>query len=327
MSLAAPAPSPAPDPLDALPVTLELSRPDAARVVAWIEGVLGWQPVEPGTGGLAARLRIADVASGAIADAGSVADRGGVDGPPTVLLLSPDDPPPAVARAVAWWAPDATLSWPDERDGLVGVCRRLLAVSRPRAGDELVLRVGGAAGGVGTTTVALGLGALAAWKVGPTLVVTWGVVPAAVPRTVELDSLGGERTFDEAPPVPGVPGLHLVRAAGPPRGVPVDAGPAAALVRDVGVADEVDVLVLRRDAAGIAALERSAAAVAVVLDDGAAAAAAVRGAAGGRPVITLPRSVRVARAGLLARVPTALPGSYLQSLRPLVSTEGRRGRA
>lgn len=305
--------------VEALPVVLALGRPDAARVVAWVEGVLGWQPVDAAVGGLPPRLRIADVAG---VDGGA----GPGAGLPTVLLVSADDAPVAVATAVQHLLPAVIVAWPDGRDELAAVADDVLARTPPSAGDELTLRVGGAAGGVGTTTVALALGALAAWRHGATLVLTWGVVPFPAGRTVELDSLAGQRTYDEAPRVAGVPGLRVVRAVSPPADPPVDPGPAAVVVRDVGTSDDVDVLVLRRDAAGVAALGRSPAAAAVLLDDGLAPAGAVAAAAGGRPVVTVPRSVRVARAGLLQRVPTALPASYLRPLRSLVSWERARGR-
>ncbi|MBW3619249.1 MAG: hypothetical protein KY461_03330 [Actinobacteria bacterium] len=308
------------EPLEALPVLLELARPDAGRVVAWVEGVLGWQPVDGDAGGLPARLRLADVPA--------VADVAG-DRPadiPTVLLVGADDPPVTVATATRRLRPAAVVGWPDARDTLVATAAGLLARTRPPATDELVLRVGGAAGGVGTTTVALAVGALAAWRLGTTLVLAAGIVPMATPRLVELDTLAAPRTFDEARPVPGVPGLRVVRTTAPPVGVPVDPGPAAVVVRDVGRSDDADVLVLRRDAAGVAGLERSAAGIAVVLDDGLAPIPAVVAAAARRPVVMVPRSSRVARAGLLGHVPTALPASYLRALRPLVTPEVRRGR-
>lgn len=308
-------------PLEALPVVMELARPDAARVVAWIEGVLGWQPVDGAGGGLPARLRLVDVAAAAPPAPGWA----GEYGIPTVLLVSADDLPLAVAESVRHVRPSAVVAWPDGRDELVATATRLLARARPAAADELLLRVAGAAGGVGTTTVALALGALAAWRHGATLVLTWGAVPLVTPRTLALDALAGQRTFDQAPPVAGVPGLRVVRTVAPAGTAPVDAGPAAVVVRDLGVTDDADVLVLRRDAAGIAALERSAAAVAVVLDDGLAPTGAIAAAGGGRPSILLPRSVRVARAGLLQRVPTALPASYLRALRPLVIPERGHG--
>lgn len=315
-------PSSAPDPLEALPVLLELARPDAARVAAWVEGVLGWQPVDGDAGGLPPRLCLADVPGAPHGGRG----RDRAHDVPTVLLVGPDDPPVAVANAVHRVGPAAVVAWPDARDELVATAAGLVARTRPATTDELVLRVGGTAGGVGTTTVALALGALAAWRHGTTLVLAAGVVPVATTRTVELDSLAAPRTFDEARPVPGVPGLRVARTAVPPVGVPVDPGPATVVVRDVGLAADADVLVLRRDAAGVAGLEGSAAGVAVVLDDGIAPIAAVVAAAARRPLILLPRSCRVARAGLLGRVPTALPASYLRSLRPLVTPEVRRGR-
>lgn len=311
---------PVTDGLEALPVLLALGRPDAGRVTAWVEGVLGWQPVDAGAGGLHPRLRIADVTGGT----GDGAGPHGVV--PTVLLVAADDDALAVALAVQQLSPAAVLSWPDERERLRSVAAELLGRARPVATEEQTIRVGGASGGVGTTTVALALGALASWRHGATLVVSAGAVPAATSRTVELEALAGQRTFEEASPVAGIPGLRVVRTSAPPRDVPVDAGAAAVVVRDVGVADDTDVLVLRRDAAGVAALERSPAAVAVVLDDGCAPMGAVAGAAGGRPAVVVPRSARVARAGLLRRVPAALPGSYLRSLRPLVAPERSRAR-
>lgn len=317
---AAPSVPPAAVGLEALPVILALGRPDAARVTAWVEGVLGWQPIDVGAGGLHPRVRIADAAA-------ATGDGTGPDGEvPTVLLVAPDDAALAVALAVQRLRPAAVLAWPDDRERLVPVAAELLGRARPAATEEMTIRVGGASGGVGTTTVALAVGALASWRHGATLVLSSGAVPAATSRTVDLDALAGQRTFEEASPVPGIPGLRVARASAPPADVPVDAGAAAVVVRDVGITDDTDVLVLRRDAAGVAALERSPAAVAVVLDDGCAPLGAVTGAAGGRPTIAVPRSARVARAGLLQRVPAALPGSYLRSLRPLVAPERARGR-
>jgi hypothetical protein len=311
--------------LDALPVELRLARPDAARVTAWVEGVVGWQPVDGATGGLVPRVRLTDVAATSRADA-VAAPASPAALPAVLLLVAGDDPPIAVASAVQRLRPAAVVAWPDARDELAAVVASLLAASPTPHTDEVALRIGGAAGGVGTTTVALALGALAAWRSGPTLVLTAGAVPLALPRTVELDTLAGPRTFAEATPVAGVPSLRVLRCAGHAREAAVDAGPARVLVRDVGVTDEADVLVLRRDDAGLAGLERSAAAVAVLLDDGVVPPTAVAAAAGGRRVVSLPRSVRVARAGALRRVPVALPASYLRPLGVLVPREARRGR-
>lgn len=316
----APLTAPVAEGLEALPVVLDLGRTDAARVVAWVEGVLGWQPVDAAAGGLHPRLRLVDVPA--------AAGPGPASGPevPAVLLVASDDAALAVALAVQRLHPAVVLAWPDDRERLVPVAADLLRRARPVATEEMTIRVGGASGGVGTTTVALALGALASWRHGATLVLGSGTVPLATVRTVELDALAGQRTFEEASPVPGIPGLRVAHTSAPPVGVPVDAGDAAVVIRDVGVADDTDVLVLRRDAAGVAALGRSPAAAAVVLDDGCAPMGVIVGAGGGRPTITVPRSARVARAGMLQRVPAALPGSYLRSLRPLVAPERPRGR-
>lgn len=294
--------------LEALPVALSLGGRDAARVTAWVEGVLGWQPVVDATG-LPPRVQLRDVA----------AEDGSGSGVPTVLLVAGGDDPRTVATAVCAAQPDEVLAWPDDRDTLPGVVAGLLARPHPAADDADDLRVGGAAGGVGTTTVALALGALAAWQQGPVLAVVHGSVPLAMARTIETDALAGGRTWEEAQPVPGIPGLRVVHADAPPTDVTIlPPGEATTVVRDLGVDEEVDVLVVRRDATGVAAVRRSVAAAVVLVDDGVAPLGALRDAARGRRLLTVPRSVRVARAGYLRRVPAALPGGFLRELAPIL---------
>lgn len=71
------------------------------------------------------------------------------------------------------------------------------------------------------------------------------------------------------------------------------------------------------------ALNTTAAAVAVVVDTGVVTARAVQTAAGGRPVVTVSWSARVARPGARRRVPAELPGRWLSALAPVL-VGGRR---
>lgn len=313
--LPAPPPGAADRPeLEALPVALDLAGPDGARTTAWVESVLGWQPVTGDGVGLSPRVRIVDVPTASTAAPTAV---------PSVLLVAEDDAAIAVAEATTRLRPEAVLAWPDRRSELPTTVAGLTAGSRPVPDGEGDHRVGGASGGVGTTTVTLALGALLAWRHGPTLAAVHGAVPLTVPRTVPVDGLAGPRAWSDATPVPSVPGLRVVRVERPPVDAPV-AADGAGVVRDVGVGADADVLCVRRDAAGLAAIERSVAAAVVVLDDGLVPPAALRGAAGGRRLVTVPRSARVARAGMLHRVPAALPGSYLRALAPLVGPPADR---
>lgn len=302
--------SPPRPPVEALPVALELGSGDAARVTAWIEGVLGWQPVTAGAG-LAPRVRLCDVpGAGRVGPAPA--------GSPTALLVRDDDDAHAVAAAVRDRQPELLVRWPADRDLLPEQVGRLLDRPAPVRSALTDIRVGGSAGGVGATTVALALGALAAWRWGDTLVLTHGTVPVEVPRTVEVEALPGPRTWAAAQRVAAVPGLGVIRADGPAHTVPPVDEAVTTVVRDLGGDEDVDVLVVRRDRAGISAVDRSAAAVVVVRDDGIAPMDALTSAAGGRRLIVVACSARVARAGYLRRVPAALPGSYLRALLPIL---------
>jgi len=108
----------------------------------------------------------------------------------------------------------------------------------------------------------------------------------------------------------------VLRVSGPPADADIDPAPASLVIRDTGVTEDVDVLVLRRDAAGVAALRDAVAAVVVVVDHGLAPIRAVRAAAGNRRVVSVPWSARVARAAIVERVPAGLPGAWLRALAP-----------
>jgi hypothetical protein len=163
----------------------------------------------------------------------------------------------------------------------------------------------------------LAVGGLVAWTTGRrVLAIAAGDVPVPGVTRVAPAALAGHRTWDVAAPAAGVPGLRVVAVArGPRRAV---AAPAGTLVlRDDGVAADPDVLVVQRDRAGLAAVRDGAAGVVVVADRGPVPAAEFRTALAGRPAVVLPWSVRVARAGVVQRVPASLPGRWLQTLAPL----------
>jgi hypothetical protein len=292
----------------ALPVTLDLAGAHADAVRRWVEGVLGWQPVDGDTSDLVpAALRLCDLA-------GVRAGSEGPGGVPTVLLVAANDPPAAVAETAARLGPDLVLAWPEGRDELVDAAAGVLAGRCPSDGHLRVLRVGGAAGGTGTSTVALALAGLAGWGGLRTLVAVGVGAPVEDGLLVPADALAAPDLWTRATPLAGVPRARVVRIADhgwlPD---PVTADPEAAVL-DVGVATDVDVLVCRPDAAGLAAAATTTAAAVVVVGDGPGSAAAMRRACGHRRQLALPRSARVARAGLHRRVPTSLPGSWLRRL-------------
>lgn len=287
----------------ALPVQLSLPGALGAQVRDHVEGTLGWQVVDGGA--LPARVRLVSpelVGSPASAPV------------PTVVVVADGAAVASVTALVT--RVDGVVAWPTQAARLPEVVDAALASRAAHRVTRAPLVVGGAAGGVGTSTVALAVAGLRAWRGARTLVVTGGRSP--VPEALELaaSALAASGLWAAASPVPGVPRLRAVRLTGAhdaaARTDEVDA------VVDAGVDDDVDVLVLRRDRPGIEAMARSRAAAFVVLDDGIAPRRAVVRAAEGRPVLPVPTSVRVARAHAARRVPAALPGSWLAALEGLV---------
>lgn len=297
--------------VEALPVLVSARGPHAAEIRRWLEGVAGWQPVDAETARLVPPLlMVADVQAG---------DLGGAE-IPRILLVNDDDRP--CAAAVAARGAHAVVRWPDERDRLAVVAEDL---SHPPTGGTAAyqLRVGGASGGVGTTTVALAVAGLIAWSGDSVLVVGHGPTPVPdVPRRRPEDLLSAG-TWDAAAPVPGVRALRVVLTEQPALDAAIDAGPADWVVRDVGCAEEADVMVLRPDRSGLRALHDATSPVAVVIGDGPASERALAAVASRRRYIHLPWSARVARAGLAQRVPAGIPGSWLRRLRPAL--HGRSG--
>jgi hypothetical protein len=133
--------------------------------------------------------------------------------------------------------------------------------------------------------------------------------------------------FERATPLPGVPGARAVMPSAPVApGADLGAAGADFVVVDAGRSAEGDVLVCRPDRAALERLAATAAGAVVVNGQGAASPRAVLRAAGGRRLLTLPWSTRVARAGLAGRVPGSLPGSWLRRLAPLAPRPPDAGR-
>ncbi|MFP4148994.1 MAG: hypothetical protein ACLFV0_05850, partial [Nitriliruptoraceae bacterium] len=244
----------------ALPVAVEMAEPAATAVRSWCEGALGWQVVAGDrSDALPPALRLTDEHTA------SPADEAAGTAEPHVLLVREGVEAQAAAEAARRQRPAAVLRWPDQRDELPGVVERLLATAHARRVTAPTLVVGGSAGGVGTTTVALALGGLRAWSGTPTLVGVRGA--GLTPRAVPIAALGAPDLWSAADAVAGVEGLRAVRLADDgPR--PEVADPAVgSVVLDAGVCTEADVLVCRLDRAGAAALEQTGAAVTVVVGE------------------------------------------------------------
>lgn len=285
----------------ALPVRLMVDSRLHSQLAAHVEGTLGWQVTHGDE--LPAALALVGVGAPPVAGVASV------------LLVRDDDPPDRAARSAADAA--VVLRWPDERAHLEEVAAQLVDRTGRDAPALPPIRLGGAAGGVGTTTVALALGGLLAWHGRPTLVVASGDVPLPDVPAVDAAALSAHRTWDAAARVAGVPGLRVVATTPGPR-APVAVPDATIVLRDDGVAVDVDVLVCARDRAGLTALDATAAAAAVVVDRGVVPPAAwVRATRGGTRQVHLDWSARVGRAGVVRRVPSSLPGRWLAKLAPL----------
>ena len=285
----------------ALPVRTVVDDHLAGQLVPFLEGTLGWQVTDGDE--LPARLALVGVDAPAVGDV------------PAVLLVRDHDPPDRAARAATHAA--AIVRWPEDRDTLDAVASELVARAGRRAVAAPTIRLGGAAGGVGTTTVTLALGGLLAWAGQATLVVASGDVPLPDVPVIDPTALAAHRTWDAAGTVGGVPDLRVVATGLGPR-APVAVPGDVMVLRDDGVATEVDVLVCMRDRAGLAAVDGTAAAVVVVVGRGPLPPNEwARATRGHRRQVHLDVSARVALAGLHERIPTSLPGRWLAGLAPL----------
>lgn len=297
----------------ALPVQVAVGAAQADAVIAWVEGVLGWQVSDLGAQDPVPPVLLLRDVTHPQAPAGAR----GQDELPTLLLVPDGAPAAAAAEAATRLRPAAVVGWPSQRERLPELAAALLARPRDRPGQPTVLRVGGSAGGVGTTTIALALAGVKAWSGTRTLVAVRGL---GLPwRPVPAAALGGAELWSAADPLPGFDGrLRAVRLVDGEEPPPLADPAIDAAVLDLGPHPDGEVLVCRADAAGLCALEATAAAAVVVVGTGPVARTRIARALSGRRWVEVPLSARVARASLQARVPAGLPGSWVARLSPLV---------
>lgn len=309
-----------------LPVSVELPGALAQEVTGYVEVEAGWQVVAAG-GPPAPALALRAAAA---------------PGPPCIVILAGTPSTEQVREGLLAGALDV-LGWPDDRHRLLDALPRLHALN---AGPQhvrgpRVLRVAGVAGGVGTSTLALAIAGILAWSGQRTAVVgaedlleLCGIRDWTGPGAVELATLDAAGVAAEAPellrPVPGIDRLTALGGGGAYvrscAGWPVDA-----VVADMrsGAAFELDVLATRGDAWRLlvarpdGSLRRAASAPhtvpVILMGTGPVDGAGARRLLNRHPTGWLPASARVARAGLMGRVPSSLPGSWLRALRTLLA--------
>lgn len=297
-----------------VPVAVTVDAAFGDEVVAWLEADLGCQVVAA-DGALAPRLTVTDDPSA---------------GSGTVVVIdpaTPDDARVRVAQQALRAGASDVVEWPTERTRIVALLSResdRRTTGRPydRHGVR-VLRVAGATGGAGASTVALALAAWSSWAGARTMVVggddllsLCGMAPWAGPGVDEIARLGTRDVAREIPALArAVDGAGDLRALG---GGTLDASwvegwPVDVVVADVGravVDADVVVAVPDRRLAGVAGRRRRTLVRAVDC----VGRAEVRRLLGGPPRGWIEHDVRVARAGLQGRVPGALPGRWLKAL-------------
>jgi hypothetical protein len=298
----------------AVPVALALGERHVGTVRRWIEGTLGWQAVEDDLDGpVPPSVRIVDL-EGAI----RLLDAGGRDRLPTLLLVEDDDVVALAADLARRLQPAGVCRWPDGREALPDLVLRAVGEQRSGTDGGRVLRVGGVAGGVGTTTVVLALTGLAAWSGQRALAVVHGHAGVREATPVPPDAVVSPDLWARAMPLPGVAGARVVHTGvTAPTRAPVDRRIGLSVI-DVGTDTEVDVVVCRPDRAAAEQLPATMAGAVVVVGRGLLSPGRVMELAGGRRTVQVATSVRVARAVLRGQVPAGLPGTWVEALRPVL---------
>jgi len=311
----------------AVPVALALGERHVGSVRRWLEGTLGWQAVEDDLDGpVPPAVRIVDLDGasrlldpGAGVGPGPSLDAGRGDWLPTVLLIEDDEHPGLAADIARRLVPAGVCRWPGGRDALPLLVSRAIGGPRRTERAGRTLRVGGVAGGVGTTTVSLALAGLAAWSGQRALAVVHGHAGVRSATPVPAEALVAPDLWARATPLPGLVSARVVHTGrSVPQRAPEDRRIGLSIL-DVGTAPEVDVVVCRPDGAAAEQLPTTMAGAVVVVGQGLLSVARVRELAGGRTVVHVPTSVRVARAVLRGQVPAGLPGRWLAELRPVLA--------
>jgi hypothetical protein len=306
-------------PPTALPVALALGPRHVGSVRGWLEGTLGWQAVEDDVDApVPPVVRLIDVDAAATRATGTAAGSTYALQLPSVLLVDDADAPHVVAEVARTLAPLGVCRWPTDRDALPDLVGRALRAPRPASSTSRTLRVGATAGGVGATTITLALAGLAAWQGRRALAVVHGQAGVRTSTHIPPDALVAPDLWNRAAPVPGVPGLRVVHTGrSAPEDAPADRRVELAVL-DVGADGDADIVVCRPDGAAAALLPSTMAGAVVVVGAGLLTPERIVALAGGRPVVHVPSSARVARAVLRGHVPAGLPGRWLATLGPLL---------
>jgi len=299
----------------AVPVALALGERHVGSVRRWLEGTLGWQAVEDDRDApVPPAVRIVDLDG-----AGRLLEVGIGDWLPTVLLVEDDEPPGLAADLARRLVPSGVCRWPGGREALPGLVARAIGGPRRTERAGRTLRIGGVAGGVGTTTITLALTGLAAWGGRRSLAVVHGNAGVRSAAAVPPDAVVAPDLWVRATPLPGLASarvVHTGRVA--PQRTPADRRIDLSVL-DLGTAPEVDIVVCRPDRAAAEQLPTTMAGAVVVVGQGLLSAGRIRDLAGGRTVVHLETSVRVARAVLRGQVPAGLPGRWLTELAPILA--------
>lgn len=289
-----------------LPVCVDLPGRLGQEVAAFVEAEAGWQVI---------------AADGPLVPLFTLGGAGpGAGTGRRVAVLAQPVTAGDVREALLAGAADV-IAWPAERDRLLQLPLRMGRLGRDGPATPTV-RIGACRGGVGASTVALALGATVAWSGRRALVVgedamlrLAGVGPWEGPGSAELLALGEQAATEVERVVRGVPGVAgLSVLGGGPLTTDATGWPYDIVVDDLGVAglSGAGVVVAAGDASvGVAPAQ----AAVVVVEHGPLNRAAVTRCLGRAPQGWLPYSHRVARAGSAGRVPSALPGSWVQALR------------
>ena len=295
-------------------VAVDLPGRLGEEVAAYVESEAGWNVVVGG-GPVVPLLTL----TGAVAPGPCVVVR---DGP-----LDAD-----VTRDLLLAGVVDVIAWPEDRTRLLALPQRVVRAGRPQAAVPQ-LHIGACRGGAGASTVALTAGGLVAWSGRRALVIgdeatirlaglgRWQGAGAA-----ELASLGlqaADEVERVARPVPGVQGLSVL--GGGPAPLTTEGWPYDIVVVDLGVAgrDHAHLVVAAADGSLAEAPGR---ADVIVVEHGPLDRAGVKRLLGHAPAGWVPYSARVARAGTAGRVPSSLPGSWVEAVRTALAGASGTGR-
>ena len=205
------------------------------------------------------------------------------------------------------------VGWPQDRLRIPLLAAQIDQGRGAASAETARLTVAGVAGGVGTSTIALAIGGLLAWSGAAALV-------SGDAEVLALAGVNGSRgprlDATPAPPAPAaVPGIAGLSVVGTGADVAAGAWSGDVVVVDAGTTVTPDTaLVVSRADRGLRRAGASGRPV-VIVGDQPLGGREARRLLGAPPLVQLPLSTRVARAGLEGRVPTALPGTWMRELR------------